>query len=206
MSTENPIQIVEAKLNEWDLPKKTKDEQVAELRPLISDAVIRFATAGDNIESLTVHEDLFEAVSEAIGSAELPKDFSDPSGADWEAVNAEFLTLCKSIPVKSAPTGYFAQANPEYLNSLAPVQVFVSFMTRTKREMIALQQFDMKYGISQHLAKAGIAFQPTPAEMRLLSMIVAIFESGSAAQQQQIDQKAILQATAGPDFAKIITK
>lgn len=197
---------METKFNEWELTKKTKEEQIEELKPLLSDAILRFATSGDAIESLTVHEDLYETVSEALSLADLPKDFNDSSGLDWETVNEEFRKMCKSIPVKSAPTGYFAQANPEYLNALAPVQLFVSFMTKSKREMIALQQFDMKYGVSQLLAKAGIGFQPTPAEMRIMCMIVAIFESASQQQPQQIDQKAILQATAGPDFSKIVTK
>lgn len=156
--------------------------------------------SGDAVENITVHENLYEACSASLSVLSLPAEFKDPSGASWEQSNTDFQEYCKTIPVRSAPTGYFAQGSVEALAAASEAQLFIQIMTAKKREFMMLQQYDMQKGITAKLRHAGVPFVPTMDEVRMLILIAALFE----VDQPKVNEQAVLQATVAPEMSGVI--
>lgn len=192
MNERNPIDVLDAKLQAWPVSSMGFDEQVEHFKSYNALLSERFI-AGDPVESLTVHESLYDAVSKAMAEMSLPENFKDETGASWEDSNRDFNRLCQNVAVRSAPTGYFSQVPLDVVDSIEdPEPLFVQVMTRGRREAYALEQYDQAKGITLKLQRTGLPFTPTYAEKRLLCMVAALFEM----EQPAIDESAVLQATA----------
>ena len=199
MNEVNPINLVEEKLTNWELTKKSLSEQTEYFANILKNVILEAVLSGDAVESITVHENLYEACSASLSALSLPAEFKDPSGAPWEQSNADFQEYCKTIPVRSAPTGYFAQGTVETLSAASDEQLFIQIMTAKKREFMMMQQYDAQKGITAKLRQSGIPFTPTMNEVRMLILIAALFE----VDQPKINEQAVLQATVAPEMSGV---
>jgi len=198
----NPIQILEEKLSAWEVTGMEFEAQVEYFKYLANDIIRLVIVNRDPIESITVHESVYDAVCSALQAIGLPEGYQDPTGATFEQSNADFKKYCAGLVVRNAPTGFFASVAPEILENAMPEQIFVQIITPGRREYAIVEAFDKQVGVTARLHSVGLVINPSYAERRLMCMLAALTMGVQQPEPEQLPPDAVMMATQAPKVIK----
>ena len=158
-------EIAEQRLNNWDLPKKSLNEQIEWVQENIIPRVAMAMIENDVVEEIRVVDNLYEAVVTALGDAKLPSNVPVNESIPIEQVEQIFKETCARIVVRSGSVDQFAL--PEDVQA-PEEQQFIRMISRNSKQAAFIESWDQSIGFSEGLKMYGQAVPiPSYGEKRL---------------------------------------
>lgn len=192
-NVQDALKATEEKLGTWDVMAMSHDQKVEWAKTVLTERMVQIMNGNDQPLQLVVHEQLFDAVTEALQSAEVPANW--PQDAT-EADGKQFADFCRQFPVRSAKTEEMVV--PPGVEVPAADQ-FAVFLTLQGQQLNYLRQFDQRMGISQFLVENRIPLALTQEDMLQMVKFFVLLQCINRAAQTQV-QAAKAQDLSGQIF------
>ena len=183
---EEATNVVNAKLEEYSVSKMTPESQVIYFKAIIQKTVLDSLVNGDGVYQIGVHTNFLAAFRQALASCELPTSYEDPYGVSFDDANAAFKEYCSNLQVSEMETSQIAPLTAKVLAALPPEELFVKIVTNTARINFLTEQFLINSGAANKLARAGLPFDPSAGEKRILAMLVALLAPERGPEDQSV--------------------
>jgi hypothetical protein len=164
----------QTRLENYDLYKMTQDEQYQTLLQNLRETILSALLRNDAVERLSCHEAFEVPFKKAMAEMSLPADFKDPAGNPWEVANEAFAGYCAKIPLSVFTTAELESMPEETLEALTDNQLFVHVLLTSDRLNLVVDQFLTQTGAKAKIMRAGLPFEPSMAEKRILALITAL--------------------------------
>ncbi len=180
--------LTQTKYNEWFIWKLSEEERAAWLMETLAVPILQAWDQGDRVDEFVVPEELATLVSETLQNMRLPNSFTDPEnppvGYSRDKVEEDFSKFCKeAILVRNAPIEQFEIPDgnpvPESFQFIRPITV-------KTRENMFLSSWDESVGLTQSLRAKGVPINPSPAEKRILFLLLHVMEQLGQAEATKI--------------------
>ena len=166
---------VQDRLNNYELPTLSLDEQKAHLSTEFQSLLFNTIMNRDSIYSITAHTSVLEVVKQVIYDLQIPADYTDPYGATWDEINDEFVKFCQSLEVTELKTETLEQVSEDVLDRIPDNQLFIQVMRGSDKLAADIDNFLTSLGAKAKVRRAGLPFEPTIAEKRMLALMTALF-------------------------------
>lgn len=196
MSTDNISQVT-ALFESWDLPKKSREEQVEWIKQNVVAEVARLfpqlIAVGDIVEDIITVPDLKDAMVEALTNATVHDEIykSWPENFASQETRDLFTRMCQRISITELPVERFGERG---IVSPNPDQQFIHIITREQKARDYILRWDQKNGITASLIEQGCPVLPSYEELRMIFLFLY-----SADRLANMSRK-IQRATATPDL------
>jgi len=185
-------ELAQQKYDNWDLPKKTFEEQVEWFQENTIAIIARTGASGDKVEEISLPGELYEALSEALENPRLPSDINVGDNTPEQAQGV-LLDWCKDIILRSALVDQMAVPK-EYHEQLPPEIQFIRIITMMRRQQALMDQWDEAMGLTQISQSVPGVTPFTFNEKRLAFLFFCTMQS--IARQEMLRQQQMMQQQA----------